>query len=244
MGACLACLAAAQDAAAMEPRRVAAQMQEEVRPRAATARSRVPACAPARSTCAPCAAAAAGRLRRCAARCVLRPKPPPRAAPPCRAQLKAGEPRASAGVAASLAAAGRPLEARVFGLGVLTHLIKARWAAFGPEDRASLARLALDRLHEGAHASPARARACVPAARGAAAARRGAPRQCPKTLSGRADAARAAVTPLSARASRAVGAAEREPWAIKVKTAALLAEARQRSARSAHTPSSLVAHSR
>jgi hypothetical protein len=39
VGACLACLAAAQDAAAMEPRRVAAQMQEEVRPRAATARS-------------------------------------------------------------------------------------------------------------------------------------------------------------------------------------------------------------
>jgi hypothetical protein len=70
---------------------------------------------------------------------------------PCAAQLKAGDPRASAAVAASLSAAGRPLEARVFGLSVLSHLIKARWAAFSPEDRASLARLALDRLREGAN---------------------------------------------------------------------------------------------
>ena len=66
-----------------------------------------------------------------------------------RPQLKAGEPRASAGVAASLAAPGRPLEARVFGLSVLHHLIKARWSAFAAEDRAALARLALDRLRDG-----------------------------------------------------------------------------------------------
>jgi hypothetical protein len=85
-------------------------------------------------------------------------------APPCphRApQLKAGEPRASAGVAVALAARGQPLEARVFGLSVLGHLIKARWAEFAPDDRTTLARLALDRLREGA------LRACRRAARGA-----------------------------------------------------------------------------
>ena len=49
VAACLACLTAAQDAAALEPRRVAAQMQEEVRlPRPALL-ARVLACALRRS---------------------------------------------------------------------------------------------------------------------------------------------------------------------------------------------------
>jgi exportin-5 len=65
-------------------------------------------------------------------------------------QLKTGDLRASASVAVALSASGRPLEARVFGLGVLAHLVKSRWKEFSAEDRASLARLALDRLREGA----------------------------------------------------------------------------------------------
>jgi hypothetical protein len=61
VGACLACLTAAQDAAALEPRRLAAQMQEEVR-RCTLAR------APslprhARAPC--CAGAERGALLRC-----------------------------------------------------------------------------------------------------------------------------------------------------------------------------------
>lgn len=87
----------------------------------------------------------------------------------------------------------------MFGLGVLSHLVRSRWASFAPEDRAALARLALDRLREGAratrapHASSAVPACCI---------------TCPNPP------------------SDAVGAREGEPWAIKVKTAALLAEAR------------------
>jgi hypothetical protein len=48
VAACLACLTAAQDAAAMEPRRLAAQMQEEVRP-SRTPCLRCVACKPAQA---------------------------------------------------------------------------------------------------------------------------------------------------------------------------------------------------
>jgi hypothetical protein len=70
IGACLACLTAAQDAAALEPRRLAAQMQEEVR---------TAPCALRPPRCARCGARCAGgthALHACAARLAL---PAPRA---------------------------------------------------------------------------------------------------------------------------------------------------------------------
>jgi hypothetical protein len=120
----LAVLAAAQDAAGHSSRSVAAQLQDQARRRPSvlsTPLSSLPATEP---------------LTRCT--------------PDAWTQLKAGDPRTSASVAVSLSASGRPLEARVFGLTVLAHLVKARWQHFAPDDRASLARLALDRLREGA----------------------------------------------------------------------------------------------
>ena len=119
----LAVLAAAQDAAGHSSRALAAQLQDQARPR--------PVAWPTPFSCRAAAASHAP-------------------APHTRTQLKSDDPRTSASVAVSLSASGRPLEARVFGLTVLAHLVKSRWQHFAPDDRASLARLALDRLREGA----------------------------------------------------------------------------------------------
>ena len=64
-------------------------------------------------------------------------------------QLKHGDLRAGAEASLSLCSAGRPLEARHFGFAVLQHLVHARWAEFSEAERTQMARVALDRLHEG-----------------------------------------------------------------------------------------------
>ena len=174
VSACLACLTAAQDAAALEPRRLAAQMQEEVSPSRALRAA-------------------------CPTQELALTQPPALVA----TQLKAGEPRTSAGVAASLAAPGRPLEARVFGLSVLHHLIKSRWAVFAAEDRAALARLALDRLRDCASPRRACARGARPRDAPARDARRG--RKCPRAVP--AAPSRRALTPRAARSGRRRGRA-------------------------------------
>ena len=65
-------------------------------------------------------------------------------------QLKKGDMRAGAEAALSLSAAGCPLEARHFGFAVLQHMVHARWTEFTEGERTQMARVALDRLHEGA----------------------------------------------------------------------------------------------
>ena len=68
--------------------------------------------------------------------------------------------RAGAEAALSLCSAGRPLEARHFGFGVLQHLVHARWIEFSETERTTMARVAMDRLNEGA--SPHAAHVCLP----------------------------------------------------------------------------------
>lgn len=133
--------AAQQSAGGDEARRLAAALQEEARAGGGRGRG------------------GCGRLRRTLWGGLTRASPPTPSTP----QLKTCEPRLAAGAAAALSGAGQPLEARLFGLAVLRHCAKHRWAAFSPDERSALARLALERLREGAFAAgrPERERASL-----------------------------------------------------------------------------------
>ncbi|KAK3246378.1 hypothetical protein CYMTET_44083, partial [Cymbomonas tetramitiformis] len=63
-------------------------------------------------------------------------------------QMKISDPRSAATTATALAEINRPLEARIFGFGMLHHLVKNRWQEFSADEHVHLARLAADRLKE------------------------------------------------------------------------------------------------